>query len=111
MKYNRKLLNAVRRETLKSPADIIKAQQHREAVAGTASFIADQRNQPRVEVRYRHLREKYVTEDIIMERSRDLFVKYAEYGATWAACVQAVKTDYVPAFSNKWLQQASKKKN
>ena len=36
------------------------------------------------------------------EKAEGLHREYASKGATWAACVQAVKTDWISQFKNKY---------
>ena len=38
----------------------------------------------------------------IREKAEGLHREYASKGATWAACVQAVKTDWISQFKNKY---------
>ena len=48
------------------------------------------------------LREKYIEDDRVSRRAGELFKKYSAKGATYAACVQAVKTDWISSFENKY---------
>ena len=38
----------------------------------------------------------------IREKAEGLYREYASKGATWAACVHAVKTDWISQFKNKY---------
>ena len=38
----------------------------------------------------------------IREKAEGLYREYASKGATWAACVQAVKTNWISQFKNKY---------
>ena len=40
----------------------------------------------------------------IRETAEGLYREYASKGATWAACVQAVKTDWISQFKNKYRE-------
>ena len=50
--------------------------------------------------------------DNLLERERvqaeaeRLYDKYKDAGVKWAACVQAVKTNWIPSFENKWHDRA-----
>jgi len=50
----------------------------------------------------RKLKERYFEEEKIQKQASKLFEQYSDVGVTWAACVQAVKTDWVPSFHNVW---------
>ena len=50
------------------------------------------------------LREKYDKEDSINRQAGELYDRYEDI-VTWAACVQAVKTDWVSNFHNKYGPQ------
>jgi len=52
------------------------------------------------------LREKYAQEDAVQGRAYELYEQYGPAGATWAQCVQAVKTDWVSNFQSKWSDKA-----
>ena len=60
-----------------------------------------QRERMRSECRDPKLREKYAEENRVKSAATDLFARYSGI-ATWAACVQAVKTDSVSQFHNKY---------
>lgn len=57
----------------------------------------------------RDLQKRYNDEKMIQNLAADLFDKYGKNGATWAGCIQAVKTDWVPSFHNKWVKAGKKK--
>lgn len=56
-------------------------------------------------MRPKELANKYIEEDRVERAAIELHTKYGEVGATWAACVQAVKTDYVPQFHLKYAEK------
>jgi hypothetical protein len=43
-----------------------------------------------------------LAKEAVYNRALELFDKYKSAGVTWAACVQAIKTDWVPSFETKW---------
>lgn len=45
----------------------------------------------------------------VEDRATELYTQYQEVGITWAACVQAVKTDYISQLHQKWAPVLSKK--
>ena len=49
----------------------------------------------------KELQERYAKEKSIKKQAQDLYSRYGEV-ATWGACVQAVKTDWVSSFHNKY---------
>lgn len=38
----------------------------------------------------------------VTKRASELFKKYEDRGAKWSACVQAVKTNWIPQFETRW---------
>lgn len=88
----RKLLNDMARERRAHPAieDIQKRAAHR-------SFIM-----ARHEKSLQPLRERYENEEMVNTRANQLFYQYRAADVTWGACVQAVKTDWVPQFHSVW---------
>jgi len=82
--------------------DLLRRIRHRESVTGDHRFIADFKSAPRSETRFRYLRDKYTAEDMILNRAAELFAQFRQFGATWAGCVQACRTDFVPQFTEKW---------
>lgn len=38
----------------------------------------------------------------IQKRASELFKKYESRGVKWSACIQAVKTNWIPQFETKW---------
>ena len=56
----------------------------------------------RHEPSYSKLRKRYEYEEFVSGRATDLFEQYKNAGITWAACVHAVKTDWVPKLHIKW---------
>lgn len=55
----------------------------------------------------RDQRERFERESSIEAQARQLYGQYAEFGATWAAAVQAVKTNWVAQFMVKWSERAT----
>lgn len=90
---SRKQINAGRTERKANPSvkSMIAASNHRQNIIDRSKdkSVAD-------------LREKYMEESSIERQAEDLYKKYSAKGATWAACVQAVKTDWVSNFINKY---------
>lgn len=48
------------------------------------------------------LRERYEKELLTDATASRLYEQYRDAGATWGACVQAAKTDWVSSFHVKW---------
>lgn len=92
---SRKVKNSMRRDFTANPSlkSIFQRSEHR-------SFIISRPKDPKVS----ELRKKYLDQDSVKSRAGDLFEKYKEYGVTWSACVQAVKTDWISNFEEKWNQ-------
>ena len=90
----RSTLIALRKERRANPSlkSIFQRLEHRE-------YVLSRKHDPKFKV----LRERYIYEDSINSRATKLLDKFGSYGATWAGCVQAVKTDFVPSFESKWL--------
>jgi len=81
---SRKIRNAMRRDRRENPSN--------------ASL--NQRAMHRANARGK-LAEQYAKEDSIFNTAQGLFSRYSSV-ATWSACVQAVKTDYVSEFHNRY---------
>lgn len=71
----------------------------RERKPTVESVLQSQR--ARAECRDPKLRERYIEEARVLSVASDLLARYNGV-ATWAACVQAVKTDSVSQFHNKY---------
>lgn len=56
------------------------------------------------------LRKKYAQEESVMRQASELFSRYGKV-ATWAACVQAVRTDFVSQFHQKYGAKQARKLN
>ena len=54
------------------------------------------------------VKDKHIEEERVENAANDLFSRYGHV-VDWAACVQAVKTDYVPSFHNKYGPRLSAK--
>jgi hypothetical protein len=87
----RDIRNRMRRNTPKSIEDIEKRREHREMVKAR-----------RHDRSYDKLREKYEWEDACYDRAVELYSRFGPAGVTWAACMQAVKTDTVSTFTQKY---------
>ncbi len=48
---------------------------------------------------------KYLEKQSVMNEAEKLYKKYKRAGCTYGACVQAVKTNWVSNFTQKWNQQ------
>jgi hypothetical protein len=48
------------------------------------------------------LRKRYEQEEMVESQATVLYEQYKDAGASWASCVQAVKTDWVSNFHAKW---------
>tara|TARA_Y100000034_G_scaffold34222_1_gene41933 strand:- start:10497 stop:10862 length:366 start_codon:yes stop_codon:yes gene_type:complete len=83
--------NAMKRERVTSPESLLQSLTIRNRI----KFKPQNKQE-------KELSEKYFKEDDIAIKARQLFYKYQGCGVTWAACVQAVKTDYVELFQKKW---------
>lgn len=90
---SRKLVNAVARDRRADlpVADLLKRQAYR------ATIIA-RSNDPKLS----ELRQRYIAEESVYTRALELYGQFQSVGVTWGACVQAVKTDWVSEFLNKW---------
>src|SRR4051794_17121280 len=90
---SRQIIKAVRRDRRTNPSiDMVLARlRFRDGVKSAA------RN-PRL----RAMRERIEREDHLEFTANQLYEQYRPFGCTWAACVQAVKTDWVPQFRAKW---------
>ena len=48
---------------------------------------------------------KYLEKQSIVNEAEKLYKKYKRAGCTYGACVQAIKTNWLPSFAQKWNQQ------
>ena len=55
-------------------------------------------------------KEKILEQDRIETLASQLFETYESAGITWAACVQAVKTDFVSELHQKWANRLGQAK-
>jgi hypothetical protein len=99
---NRSLLKAVRRDRRAHPSldSILQRLNYRETVMA--------RNHDH---RLRAQRERFERDNSVESQARQLYNQFAEFGVTWAACVQAVKTNWVAQFMVKWGQRAATAKS
>lgn len=58
----------------------------------------------------RSLRDRYREEDRVAKAAALLFKQFENQGMSWAAAVQAVKTDKVPEVTEKYLHKQNKRK-
>jgi hypothetical protein len=107
----RKTVNALARERRANPAveDVIKSWAFRQSVIARA-------NDSNPETK--RLREKFIREDQTQRKASELFDTYRAAATTerelnnlWAQAVQAVKTDKVGEFSNRWGEKTRAVKN
>ena len=86
------LRNALRRDRRANPSveSVMARRNARDFVMG------------RKEGKYAVLRERYTKEAYVESVASQLYDQYAVAGATWGACVQAAKTDWVSSFHAKW---------
>lgn len=57
-----------------------------------------------------NLHKKYVEQEQIKSRAEGLYKQFIGAGVTWAACVQAVKTDYIGQLEMKYGRITAKVK-
>jgi hypothetical protein len=62
----------------------------------------ERRANPTVEMIFAQRKSETPEKRRVRERAEELWRDYRSTGATWAACVQAVKTDWVSQFINKY---------
>ena len=88
---SQKIKNDVKRNTQKPLGDIVRSMRKVEEVLSRTrdASTSDQR-------------KKIMNNEMIELSASRLYEKFGPKGATWAACVQAVKTDYVSSFTDKW---------
>lgn len=89
---SKKLLNAMRQDRRANPSIESEMQRRKDRAAARGD-----------------LRKKHDKEDSEMRVAQDLFARY-EGVATWAACVQAAKTDHVSQFHSKYGSRLSQSK-
>jgi len=90
---SRKIHNMLRRERRADPAleDVLKRMEYRDMI------ISSPKGKKQHELRDRYLDENYVNQS-----AEKLFEQYKEIGITWAACVQAIKTNFAEQLHSKW---------
>ena len=49
-----------------------------------------------------NVRARLLMAESVNDKARELYDTFSAYGVKWSACVQAVKTDWVSQFLNKW---------
>lgn len=88
-----KIRNALRRDRRARPNvdDMIRSWSARQEII----------SKPRGE-KQRELRERYIAQEDVQYQAHKLYDQYRDAGITWAACVQAVKTNFVEYLHNKW---------
>lgn len=87
---SRKNKNLYKKNREKTVDEIMKSREWRSMVI--------QRNDPHL----RHLKERYEYEQYVQDKANELYDKFKSAGATWAACVQAVKTDSISYLTHKF---------
>lgn len=107
----RKTVNALRRERCANPKveDVIKSWEFRQSI-----MVRGNDSTPET----KRLREKFIREDQIQRKASELFDSYRSAATTerelnnlWAQAVQAVKTEKVGEFSNRWGEKTRAAKN
>jgi len=90
---SRRTYNMMRREKRTNPklVDVLKRMEHREGI------IFNPKGKKENE-----LRDRYLDEDYVKRSAEKLFIQYEEIGITWAACVQAIKTNFAEQLHSKW---------
>jgi hypothetical protein len=62
----------------------------------------ERRANPTLEMIFARRKSETPEKRRVRERAEDLWREYHSNGASWAACVQAVKTDWISQFINKY---------
>jgi len=62
----------------------------------------ERRANPTLEMLLAQRKAETPTDRRVREQAQELWFQYGSEGATWAACVQAVKTDWVAQFKDKY---------
>lgn len=85
--------NMLRRERRVNPAlvDVLKRMEYREGVIYSPKGKKEH-----------ELRDRYLDEDYTNRAASKLFDDYKVIGITWAACVQAIKTNFAEQLHSKW---------
>lgn len=98
---SRKIRNMVRRSRREDRPleDILKSDANRQRVLEKPSGD-----------RERKLRDRYREEDRVAKAAAMLFKQFENQGMSWAAAVQAVKTDKIPEVTEKYLHKQNKRK-
>ena len=95
---NTKVSNAIRRDNRETPSLSLLRQRIRQR----QELMTMKSNDPKVQA----ARKKIYEQERVERDAHELFTKYSGDGATYAACVQAVKTGYVPSFIAKYRSKA-----
>ena len=90
---SRRTYNMMRRERRVNPAlvDVLKRMEHRRGIISSPKGKKEN-----------ELRDRYLDEDYVKQAAEKLFVQYKEINITWAACVQAIKTNFAEQLHSKW---------
>ncbi|KKN24771.1 hypothetical protein LCGC14_0891560 [marine sediment metagenome] len=90
---SRRTYNMMRREHRANPAlaDVLKRMEHRQGIIFSPKGKKEH-----------ELRERYLDENYVKQAAEKLFVQYKEINITWAACVQAIKTNFAEQLHSKW---------
>jgi len=90
---SRRTYNMMRRERRANPelADVLRRMEHRQMI------ISNPKGKKEHE-----LRDRYLDEDYVRQAAEKLFIQYKEIEITWAACVQAIKTNFAEQLHSKW---------
>ncbi len=90
---SRRTYNMMRREHRANPAleDVLKRMEHRQGI------ISNPKGKKEHE-----LRDRYLDEDYTNQAAKKLFEQYKVIDITWAACVQAIKTNFAEQLHSKW---------
>ena len=90
---SRKIYNMMRRHRRANPelVDILKRMKYRDGIIFSPKGKKEH-----------ELRDRYLDEDYTKQASEKLFIQYKEIGITWAACVQAIKTNFAEQLHSKW---------
>lgn len=90
---SRRTYNMMRRERRANPelADVLKRMEHRQGIISSPKGKKEH-----------ELRDRYLDEDYAKQAAEKLFLQYKEIDITWAACVQAIKTNFAEQLHSKW---------
>lgn len=97
---SRKLLNAIRRDRrnfVVVDMQTIRSMTAREDFYRELAKRRDQKSKDQY--------AKYLEKQNIVEQAQKLYKRYSRAGCTYGACVQAVKTNWITNFTQKWNQR------